>query len=402
MDSPAQGAKGIPVGVVNFKDAKLTFSIANLGVEYEGELKNDTIFGTFKQMGMAFPLNLLRQKEGTSSSTVRPQEPKQPYPYKSEAVRFENKEAGITLAGTFTFPEKGENFPVAVLISGSSPQNRDEEVLGHRPFLVLSDYLTRNGIAVLRYDDRGVAESGGNYATATINDFKTDAAAAVEYLKSRKEVNPKKIGIVGHSQGGTIAFLLAGENKDVSFVVSMAGGAISGDSIMLMQRYMIAKKMGVTDTEIEQNEVWVREIERIINTYSAEKVLENREKIINEILPDSLVNNEQARNGLRQGIMMMLSPEIQSLILCDPANALTKINCPVFALNGEKDLQIAADINLERVKKLVKGNVKTKKYPNLNHLLQHCDTGLMDEYGLIEETISPEVLKDITEWIKSM
>jgi len=170
MDSPKQGAKGIPMSKVNFENAKLTITYTNAGIEYEGVWQNDSIVGTFKQNGMTFPLNLSRTEQ-EPVPVIRPQDPKLPYPYNSENVKFENKQAGITLAGTLTLPKEGENFPVAVLVTGSGPQNRDEELVGHKPFLVLSDYLTRNGIAVLRYDDRGVAESGGNYSTATLDDF---------------------------------------------------------------------------------------------------------------------------------------------------------------------------------------------------------------------------------------
>jgi len=177
MDSPAQGAKGIPVTAVSFENEKLTFSISNLGIEYEGVRQNDSIIGTFKQNGMSFPLSLSRKP---LAPPARPQDPKPPFPYHSEDVKFENKAAGITLAGTLTLPQEGKNFPVAILVTGSGPQNRNEEILGHKPFLVLSDYLTRNGIAVLRYDDRGVAESGGNFSTATIDDFASDVARSVE------------------------------------------------------------------------------------------------------------------------------------------------------------------------------------------------------------------------------
>ena len=252
MDSPKQGAKGIPMSKVNFENAKLTITYTNAGIEYEGVWQNDSIVGTFKQNGMTFPLNLSRTEQ-EPVPVIRPQDPKLPYPYNSENVKFENKQAGITLAGTLTLPKEGENFPVAVLVTGSGPQNRDEELVGHKPFLVLSDYLTRNGIAVLRYDDRGVAESGGNYSTATLDDFVSDATAAVNYLKTRKEIDSKKIGIIGHSYGGTIAFLLASEkNNDLAYIVSMAGVAIPGDSLLRIQRYLLAHAMGISDEDIEE------------------------------------------------------------------------------------------------------------------------------------------------------
>ena len=400
MDSPDQGAKGIPVSALNFENAKLTFSIAKLQIEYEGVWQNDSIVGTFKQGGMAFPLNLKHLKEGSTPVIRRPQEPKLPYPYHSENVRFENKAADITLAGTLSLPKEGKNFPAAILVTGSGQQNRDEEIMGHKTFFVLSDYLTRNGIAVLRYDDRGVAESGGNYSTATLDDFATDAAAAVNYLKTRKEINPKKIGVIGHSEGGIIAFMLASEkNNGLAYIVSMAGMAIPGDSLMRMQRYLIANKMGIPDAQIEQNEMLVDKANRIVNTYSDDFILQNMDKLTNEAFPDSLKANEAIRMAFHQGIKQLMLPEIKSLMNFNPSNALTKIKCPVLALNGEKDLQVPADINLNRVKALVKSPVTIKKYPDLNHLFQHCTTGLPNEYGSIEETISPEVLSDIVSWI---
>jgi len=401
LDSPDQGAKGIPLSAINFDNEKLTFTITNIGAEYEGTLQADSIAGTFKQNGMALPLNL-KKAETDSIQLAEPQEPKPPYPYNSEDVRFENKAAGITLAGTFTFPTEGMNFPAVVLVTGSGPQNRNEEIVRHKPFLVLSDYLTRNSIAVLRYDDRGTAESGGNYSTATLDDFASDAAAAVNYLKTRKEINPKKIGIIGHSEGGTIAFMLAGKkDSNLAYIVSMAGMAIPGDSLLRMQRNLLYKAMGMSDDDIAKVQALMDTITNIVNKYPEDFILQNMDKLTEEALPDSLKGNDAAKEGFQQAVKQMMTPEMKSFLNSNPADALAKIKCPVLALNGEKDLQVPADINLERVKALVKSRVTVKKYPELNHLFQHCTTGLPYEYGTIEETISPEVLKDIAEWIKS-
>ncbi len=403
LDSPKQGATGIPVNTITFADAKLAFSITQLGASYEGVLQGDSIVGTFKQNGMAFPLNLSRNREASAQWGARPQEPKLPYPYNAEEVRFENKKAGITLAGTLTCPREGKNFPVAILVTGSGPQNRNEELLGHKPFLVLSDYLTRNGIAVLRYDDRGVGESEGKYATANLDDFTTDAASAVEYLKTRKDVNPKKIGIIGHSEGGTIAFLLAGEkDSKLGFIVSMAGMAIPGDSLLQMQRYLISKASGASDEAITQSEKFLSIANQVIEKYPADSIKQHMNRIMDEVLPAELKGNAMARGQFQQAVVQLMSPEMQSILKCNPAEALKKIKCPVLALNGEKDLQVPADINLNRVKTLAKGPVTIKKYPGLNHLFQHCTTGLINEYGNIEETLSPEVLSDIASWIKGL
>ncbi|MDR0792896.1 MAG: alpha/beta fold hydrolase, partial [Chitinophagaceae bacterium] len=365
MDSPAQGAKGIPISTVNFENGKLTFSIANLGVEYEGVWQNDSIVGTFKQSGMSLPLTFFPVKEN-STLLARPQDPKPPYPYNSEDVKFENKAAGITLAGTLTLPKEGKNFPVAVLVTGSGAQNRNEEIVNHRPFLVLSDYLTRNGIAVLRCDDRGVAESGGKYETATIDDFASDAAAAVNYLKTRKEINPKKIGIIGHSEGGTIAFMLASEkNNDLAFIVSMAGMAIRGDSLLKAQQYALLTAQGASTAAIAQNEELVAQMQAVINKHAADSVFLNPNQYVSEAIPAFLQGNSTATQTLIPQLKWLASPEIQSLQKCNPAEFLPKIKCPVLALGGEKDLQVPADINLDRIKALVKSPVTIKKYPNL-------------------------------------
>ncbi|MDR3180870.1 MAG: alpha/beta hydrolase [Prevotellaceae bacterium] len=353
---------------------------------------------------------------GAGTQEKRPQDPQSPYPYHSEDVKFVNEKAGITLAGTLTFPKEGKDFPAVVLISGSGPQNRNEEitVLNHRPFLVLSDYLTRNGIAVLRYDDRGVAESGGDYKTATLDDFASDALSAVDYLKTRPEVNPAKIGLLGHSEGGTIAFMLAGDHPEIAYIVSMAGMAVNGDSLLRAQRYLIARAHGASDGAIAVNELLIDRVTALTGHHTTAYVmahvdsltthlLNTEEELITRLLamlPDSSVSREVFRATCKTGIMQVAMPEYRTLQKCDPSGALTKIHCPVFALNGEKDLQVPADMNLDHIRALVKSALKTKKYPGLNHLFQHAETGSPNEYKVIEETISPEVLEDIAAWIR--
>ena len=397
MDSPAQGRKGIPVNTVNFSDDTLTFSIAGLRLEYKGVLAGDSIAGTFKQMGVALPLTFSK-----IAPDPRPQDPEAPYPYHAEEITFENKKAGIKLSGTLTWPKEGKRFPAVVLVSGSGPQNRNEEIFDHRPFLVLSDYLTRNGIAVLRYDDRGVGQSGGTYKTASLEDFTADAAAAVNYLMSRKEVDPKRTGMIGHSEGGTIAFLLAGQkNNKLSYIVSLAGMSIRGDSLLQMQRYLMAKAHGISDDKIAKNEALVTGINEVRNKYPADFIQAHIDSLALTLVPEELQDNKEAVAAVQQGLRQILSPELISLMQCDPSGALKAIRCPVLALNGEKDLQVPAEANLGRVQELVKSPVTVKEYPDLNHLFQPCDTGLPAEYGTIEETMSPEVMEDIAAWIKA-
>ncbi|HAH58159.1 MAG TPA: alpha/beta hydrolase, partial [Bacteroidales bacterium] len=252
MDSPDQGANDIPVTNTTFENSNIKFEVANLRIEYIGELKGNEIIGTFKQAGQEFPMNLSR-KAIEKEVIKRPQEPSKPYNYYSEEVTFQNTKANILLAGTLTLPEKEGNFPVVILITGSGPQNRDEELLGHKPFLVIADYLTKNGIGVLRYDDRGVGQSTGDFKAATTADFATDVESAIEYLKTRKEVNVHKIGLIGHSEGGIIAPMVASASNDVSFIVLLAGTGIRGDKLLLLQQELIAKANGVSETEIEKS-----------------------------------------------------------------------------------------------------------------------------------------------------
>ena len=254
MDSPDQGAKGIPTSTTSFKDSVVKITLDKLHIDFEGKLGQDNhIVGTFKQNGMSFPLNLSREFV-EKEEILRPQEPKKPYPYYVEDVTFENKKAGISLAGTLTMPEKEGVFPAVVLISGSGAQNRDEEILGHKPFLVIADFLTRNGIAVLRYDDRGTASSTGDFKSATSADFATDVESAVTYLSTRKEINKKKIGLIGHSEGGIIAPMVAASSKKVDFIVLLAGTGIRGDQLLLLQQRLIGKASGINDADLNKNE----------------------------------------------------------------------------------------------------------------------------------------------------
>ncbi|RYG16935.1 MAG: alpha/beta fold hydrolase, partial [Chitinophagaceae bacterium] len=254
MDSPDQGVKGIAIKEIYFENNTLKILAPNLGLEYIGQLEqNQTIKGDFKQGGQSFALSLSRQVV-EKEKLVRPQMPIKPYSYYSEDITFVNKTANINLAGTLTLPKKEGVFPVAILISGSGPQNRNEELFEHQPFLVLSDYLTKNGFAVLRYDDRGVANSGGDFKTATTYDFASDVESALAYLKTRKEINPKKIGLIGHSEGGLIAPMVAAKQKDLGFIVLLAGPGIPISSLMLLQKEKIERQMGVSESQLAKSQ----------------------------------------------------------------------------------------------------------------------------------------------------
>jgi len=407
MDSPDQGAKGIPVTTTSFENSTLKLTVSNLGVEYQGTLESDNVIvGNFKQAGMSFPLNL---SKGTieTEKLVRPQEPKKPYPYYDEEVTFENAKAGIKLAGTLTLPKKEGLFPVVILISGSGPQNRNEELMGHKPFLVLSDFLTRNGIAVLRFDDRGTAASTGDFKTSTSADFASDVEAGVAYLQTRKEIEKKKIGLMGHSEGGIIAPMVASNSKDISFIVLLAGTGIPGDRLLLLQEELIFKASGMSDNKLQ--------IIKRINSLVFELV--KKSNSVDQLTADLTnllkqeVKNYPDRPGnisdddfVKAQVNEVVNPWMVNFIKFDPAIALTKVKCPVLAINGEKDLQVPPKENLEAIKSALSkgGNTKVTiiELPGLNHLFQECKTGLPSEYSAIEQTFSPTALDEILKWIQ--
>jgi hypothetical protein len=400
MDSPDQGANGIPVTNTSFNNAILIFEVLSAGIKYEGTLNNDgAINGTFKQSGQSFPL-ILTKETVEKEKVIRPQEPVGSYSYYSEEVKFENTNDKIELAGTLTLPEKNGKFPAVILITGSGPQNRDEELLGHKPFLVLADFLTKNGIAVLRFDDRGTAESTGDFNTATTFDFVNDVEYAIEYLLKRKEINKDKIGLIGHSEGGIIAPIIASDNKNIDFIVLMAGSTLRGDQLLLLQKYKIETQMGVNKQIVAGNQqIFAGAYEIILN-----------EKIENEVLPDTLSNyfiskygNALPENQKKAVINQLTSPWMINFIRLDPAIYLEKISCPVLAINGSKDIQVPSTENFEIIEKIMNESSKTnftiKELENLNHLFQECETGAISEYATIEQTISPIALNEILDWI---
>jgi hypothetical protein len=408
MDSPDQGAFGIPVSSVSFVNPSFKVEMTNLKAEYQGTLDTgDSIVGTFKQAGMSFPMNLTR-KAIMKEKVNRPQEPSAPYPYVSEDVTFENKKEQIVLAGTLTLPAKEGVFPAVVLITGSGPQNRNEELMGHKPFLVLADHLTRNGIAVLRFDDRGTFQSKGNFKTATSADFATDVEAAVAYLMTRKEINKKKIGLMGHSEGGIIAPMVAARSKDVAFIVLLAGTGIPGDQLLLLQQELIGKASGASDEDLQKsktiNKGAFELVTKSVNTETLKTELTSYLKQVMKNLPDSGKQAGMSTDEtVNAQVTQLISPWMQYFIKLNPAVALEKVKCPVLAINGDKDLQVPSKINLEAIKKALEkgGNrkVTTKELPNLNHLFQECKTGLPSEYAKIEQTFSPIALDELTKWI---
>lgn len=357
LDSPDQGAKGISGFKEYLSDDSVAIKIESLGVTYRARLKEGKLDGTFSQRGFSFPLVMTKGVP----EVKRPQTPKPPYPYETEEVTFTNEADSAMLAGTLTYPmgyDKKQKPMVVLFVSGSGQQNRDEELMDHKPFLVISDYLARQGIATLRYDDRATGKSvGGEVKNATSEDFARDAAAGIDFLRNKKAFS--KIGILGHSEGGTIAFML-GAQKKVDFIVSLAGPTVKGDTLLAAQNNRILELSGQPAT-------------MTIEKY-------------------------------RQTVAPMKNHWIDWFNDYDPTENIRKTRCPVFALNGDHDCQVISTLCLPALKQLLPPSKKhlIKEYPSLNHLFQHCKTGLPEEYSQIEETISPEVLQDIATWIKAL
>ncbi|HTR81211.1 MAG TPA: alpha/beta fold hydrolase [Bacteroidota bacterium] len=405
LDSPDQGAKGIIVDKINMAHDSVSFEVTMIGGGFYGVLQpgDSVIAGDWKQGGLSFPLSLRPIHE--IAEIRRPQEPKPPFPYTSEEVSFMNTKAGVSLAGTLTKPKSGGPFPVVLLITGSGPQNRDEEIFGHKPFLVLADYLTRMGIAVLRVDDRGVGKSTGTFRGWTTVDFAGDALAGVRYLKTRKDIDKKKIGLIGHSEGGLIAPMVANESKDVAFIVLMAGPSIPGDRLLYLQDSLISSAMG-TDAEKLHDELQLnKNLFAAVKEESDTALLHQKiwQLMSQSMAADSANGGKIDTNTIIATAREMTAPWFRFFLTYNPLPALKNLHCPVLALNGSKDLQVPPLEDLEGMRAAFKAsgniNVKAEMLPGLNHLFQKADTGSPLEYTKIEETIDPEALKAIGDWV---
>lgn len=408
MDSPDQMAYDLKMDEVSIEgNKKISMSLKAAQAQFIGELSEDkkSIKGDWIQ-GQAFPLELKRSK---SKGLARPQEPKGPFPYTIEEVKYENKKAKINLGGTLTIPEGEGKHPVVILISGSGPQDRDESVLKHKPFWVLADYFTRNGFAVLRFDDRGVGESEGDFAKSTSVDFATDVEAGINFLKKHNRINTKKIGLAGHSEGGMIAPMVASKNKDVAFIVLLAGPGVPGSELLLRQGYDMMKQGDLGEDEIKATQKITRKLyDAIIKDKKDEMSIGDLEKVIKGDVEMLSKETRQAvglaEGNIRQTITTLQSPWMRYFIRHQPEDYLKKVKCPVLAINGENDLQVAAKPNLEAIETILKKaknqNVKTVALPKLNHLFQTSETGAVDEYVTIEETFSPAAMKLVLDWMK--
>jgi fermentation-respiration switch protein FrsA (DUF1100 family) len=397
LDSPDQGQKGLPAKSVTRDGVNLKIEATAIGAIFEGKIAADlsSVDGTLTQMGSPHPLLLKRVKDQADLELKRPQNPVRPYPYRDEEVIYDNKLQNVTLAATFTIPQGKGPFPAVVLITGSGPQDRDETLLGHKPFLVLSDYLTRHGIAVLRADDRGTAKSTGDFKTGTTADFATDTEAGIAYLKARPEVDPHKIGLIGHSEGAVIAPLIAARNKDVAFLVMMAGTGVPGDQILVAQGEAIQVAAGEDPAQAAKEAAKEHEMLTLAETEKDAATLEKelREKMEGDV--------PEAQIGIQ--IKQITSPWFRYFLTYDPATALRKVTCAVLVLNGELDKQVLPQQNLPPIRKALQegGNehFEIDELPGLNHLFQTAKTGSLAEYAQIEETMSPIALDKMSSWI---
>jgi len=398
MQSPDQGSTWIPASPVTRSGATLTIEIKPIGVVFAGKIAPDlaTIDGTFTQMGNPLPLVIKRVKDQSELERRRPQNPVKPYPYREEEVTYTNMAAGNTLAATLAIPNGNGPFPAVLLITGSGPNDRDESLLGHKPFLVLSDYLTRKGIVVLRADKRGVRKSTGDLANATTADFATDAEAGVAWLKTRPEVDPHKIGLIGHSEGGVVAPMAAVADPSVAFIVMMAGSGVPGDQIIPEQVKLIAEANGESKHKADEEADTERETLTAVETEKDPKALEH-------LLGVMLAAGGMPDAQIAVQIKAATSPWFRFFITYDPATALRKLTIPVLVLNGSLDLQVPPAQNLPAIRKALQeaGNkhFEVDELPGLNHLFQTAKTGSPSEYADIEETISPVALDKIASWI---
>ena len=415
FDSVTEGRTGFPA-TWSIKDKKIKFEVEKVKLVYEGTLNEsgNEATGTWKQGGRKLSLTLKKQATEFKEQFTwknRPQRPKGKIPYDALEVKFENKKDKLTLAGTLTLPKKPGKHPVVILISGSGPQDRDETLMEHKPFLVIADYLTRRGIGVLRYDDRGTAKSTGKFSGSTTRDFATDASAAVDFLLTHPRVNPEQIGLAGHSEGGLIAPMVTQSRTDVAFVVLLAATGVDGRKISLSQTEAMLRVNGTEEEDIKMALMVSGAVLKVAANLNSgddfdKKILEAVEAAIKsepeskqkEVLDE--IRREMPSIKKRVGGNWM-----RFFLNYDPRPALREIKCPVLALIGSKDVQVLPKLNMPEIKKALKegGNkdFETVEFKDLNHLFQKCKTGSLDEYHSIGETFNPAVLKKMGDWIES-
>lgn len=431
IDSVTQDVGGfMATGEIN--EQTLTLDIPALRGKFTGQFSADgqVLKGTWTQ-AVALDLEFKRLPspvEIPKAGPVRPQHPQPPFPYQVREVKFAGAESAHTLAGTLTLPREGEKFSLAILISGSGPQDRDSTLFDHKPFLVLADWLTRCGISVLRFDERGVGQSTGNFDTATTMDFAADVAAAVEFARTLPEIDPQAIGLIGHSEGGLIAPLVAAEDSQIAWVVMMAGPGVNGEQVLYSQGQLILAAEGGNAEQLAQQQRLQAAMFQAIKETPAEQwsdeVLETwAQRIELKIAPElrdgteetesektspalSVEEREVLRAAIRNGLKQVSSPWMRFFLTHEPIPVLQRVRCPLLVLQGSTDLQVAPAVNLPPIEAVLQevGQTHSKivELPDLNHLFQTCPTGALSNYSRIEETLSPKVLQAIGDWIEQI
>lgn len=410
MDSPDQGAKDIPVDSVLVEGNRLALEIKSNNGSYNGTFNPATqeIEGTWTQ-GVSLPLKL--KKVDKVPEIARAQEPKRPFPYLEEEVSYGNKKAGIKLAGTLTKPQGGGPFPAVLLITGSGAQDRNETIFGHKPFMVIADYLTRAGLAVLRVDDRGVGGTTGSLSTSTSEDLAADVLAGIDYLKGRPDIDARRIGLLGHSEGGIIAPMVAAKSPDIAFIVLLAGTGVAGEQILYEQGQLIARAEGEPEEMIAKSLEIQKKSFALVKETNDPKVIEQKLKPLYVEAYRAMPEDQKKAFGseemwLKGEIKSLTSPWFRFFLTYDPKPTLEKVKCPVLALGGSKDLQVPAEENLKAIGEALKAggntNYMVRELTGLNHLFQAAQTGGVSEYGKNEETFSPAALQIIGDWILSV
>jgi uncharacterized protein len=412
-DSPDQSAYGLKCDTVIVTGNTVSIEMQNMNASYAGEMTNDsTIAGEFTQ-GAAIPLILKRTTKKTPVKIERPQTPQPPFPYKSEEVIYFNPDKSLQYGATITIPAGEGSFPAAVLITGSGPQDRDETLMGHKLFAVLADHLTRKGFIVLRVDDRGVGKTTGNFSEATSADFAKDVHNGVEYLLSRKETNKKRIGLIGHSEGGLIAPMVATQRKDIDFVILLAGPGVPIVDLMAEQNHAIATTAGISKEALNEiKPLFKKVVTAISNENDSLAAIANTSKIVEDwtfnkpiaVLEEMNLGSAESRAEYVKAMVAQLrGPWFRYFIKFDPTPYLQRLKGKVFAINGEKDIQVLPKQNLDGIRTALTGSnaeFEVKELPGLNHLFQTCKKCTIQEYGELAETFSPSALNIISEWME--
>ncbi|MCT4665040.1 MAG: alpha/beta fold hydrolase [Flavobacteriales bacterium] len=408
VESPTQTTEKYEITKFTLDDGAISIEVKSLGSKFEGFVEQGIIEGEIFQGGMTFPMELV----STTMDEVypRPQTPKAPFEYQVEELKIPGAEKEITLAGTLTLPKAETYKNLAILITGSGPQNRDEELMYHKPFMVIADYLTKNGTAVFRYDERGVGESSGDFSTATSFDFGADVLAIVDHFSKDKRFQNASIGLIGHSEGGMIAPYVSNKNKNIKYIVLMAGTGAEGYEVILDQQSRILKAQGKhSDQDIKTMEQVGR---RIFEYFKKNKDSKNIEKNLKEYIREMYEAHKTVMVPMGATAEMMaesttkqyLSNWFREMLFYNPGPVLEMLQVPTLVLQGSKDLQVSEELNIPIIKNALKKSSvphKIQVFESLNHLFQHCETGSVEEYIQIEQTISPEVLEVMSEWISN-